>query len=188
MKKTILPALIALIVALPSLALAVEEKNGFSSVWLTGSITPQGKPGYGFGFRGINFGCEVSYNDTADYESNSVWVVPDASMMGASTPVGRKKIDASIGMDFMLIVNPIKNVLSIYGEGGPYYQETQDVFRQNNSGQLWSTKHNYGITGGGGGGMMLRIPTGSFIGFDGIQVSAGYHSIRGTTFSLGFTY
>lgn len=187
MKKLILMIIAAVLATTPAFSLATEGKNGFNSVWLTGSVTKKGGAGYGFGFRGNHIGCEVSYNDTADYESNSVWVVPNSSMMGASTRVGRRNIDGSFAMDFMIIVNPFKNV-SIYGEGGPAYQETQDVFRQDSSGQLWSTKHNYGITGGGGGGLMLRIPTGTFIGFDGIQLSGGYHSLRGTTFNLGFTY
>ena len=184
----LIPALTA-IIAISAVASDAPEK-GYSSVWLNGSYTDGKHPGGGFGFHSMFLGAEVSFLQTGDYPSDSVYVIPPdlVSNMGKSDPIGRKKIDGALGIDFMLITLPYKH-LSAYVEGGIYYQETQDVFRSQSNGQLWSTHHNYGAIGGYGGGIMYKIPAnGEYFGFNGINLLAGYHSIRGITAALGITY
>lgn len=193
MKKSLVALLIisVLVISLPALAADGGSKDGYHAVWSNGSYLPAGKghPGGGFGFRGINLGAEVSYIDSGDYAGDEINVIPPGteSLMGPSDSLGKKNIDGSFGIDFMLIANPFKN-FSIFGEGGLWYQERQNIQRAQNTGKLWSTHHSYNALGGGGGGIMVKIPTGDFYTFNGIHLQAGYHSIRGITGAIGLAY
>ncbi len=193
MKKNLIAllALSFLAMSLPALAANEGNENGYHAVWLNGSYLPKGKghPGGGFGFRGVNIGVEVSYIDSGDYAGDDINVIPPGteSFMGPSDSLGKKNIDGSLGVDFMLFLNPLKGV-SVFAEGGLYYQETQQLQRAQNTGKLWSTHHSYNALGGGGGGIMVKIPTSEFLTFNGVSLQAGYHSLKGITASIGLTY
>lgn len=183
---------LVLVFSVCSAPLVSAEENGYHAVWLNGSYLPakgKGHPGGGFGFRGINFGAEVSYIGSGDYAGDDISVIPPGteSYMGPSESIGKKNIDGSFGIDFMILLNPWKNI-SVFGEGGLFYQETQNLRYELATGRLWSTQHDYGANFGGGGGMMMRIPTSEFLTFNGIHLQLGYHSIRGITGAIGLAY
>ncbi len=137
----------------------------------------------GIGVRYHNIGLELGaiFNqDRLDGTVNDFSLPTNNPTFSNFTDLGIKKVSPQWGVDVLGFVDVAPGV-SIYGSVGIYFQSLSQIVQSQATSEFYKQTNETNTIGALGGGVKFQ-PS------DNISLGVGYHSIRGVTAGVGFSF
>ncbi len=137
----------------------------------------------GIGVRYNNIGLELGAVFNQDRLNGTVndFALPTSNPTFSNfTDLGIKKVSPQWGVDVLGFVDVAPRV-SLYGSVGLYFQSSSQIVQSTASNEFYKQTNETNTTGALGGGLKFQ-PS------DNVSIGVGYHSIRGVTAGVGFSF
>jgi opacity protein-like surface antigen len=137
----------------------------------------------GIGVRYNNIGLElgaVFNQDSLNGIVNDVRLPIENPTFGSFTDLGIKKVSPQWGVDVLGFVD-VAPTVSLYGSVGIYFQSLSQIVQSQATREFYKQTNETNTTGALGGGVKFK-PS------DNVSIGVGYHSIRGVTAGVGFSF
>jgi opacity protein-like surface antigen len=137
----------------------------------------------GIGVRYSNIGLEVGavFNqDNLNGTVNDFSLPTNNPTFSSFTDLGIKKVSPQWGVDLLGFVD-VSPQVSLYGSAGIYFQSLSQIVQSQATNEFYKQTNETNTTGALGGGVKFK-PS------DNVSIGVGYHSIRGVTAGVGFSF
>jgi opacity protein-like surface antigen len=137
----------------------------------------------GIGVRYNNIGLELGaiFNqDNLNGTVNDFSLPTNNPTFSSFTTLGIKKVSPQWGVDVLGFVDVAPRV-SLYGSVGIYFQSLSQIVQSQATNEFYKQTNETNTTGALGGGVKFK-PS------ENVSIGVGYHSIRGVTAGVGFSF